>query len=538
MSAEQYGTRAERRAQRRSRTPKVAAAAVVGVLALGGLGTYLVTRGGEDENNPTGGQAACAASQIPVAVDPSLSPTLTKALTGFTGGKDADGCARSYSVMSISDDELVKQISNGSPAAQIWITDSPQTLAKASRAAKTTITPRAPFASTPVVISAPSAQLDALGTPTSSWQKIVRANPALTVADPTKDRAGALAVTRAGAALGNGSDAQAALGRLAASARSTIPADAPHVTTEAALIRWNRDHGGKLAETGLQDGSPLVTLAAAPLVTGDAQTDAALAELNTHLTKGTGRTALAEAGYRTPDGKSAPTTAPDGARSLRTGATPPARSVDATLAMWQAATKPLRLTTVVDVSGSMSEQVNGASRIDVVSQTAVKALDSVPATTSIGLWEFSTARRGTQDYTQLVPMGPVSDPAQHAKLERAAKALPQDLRGDTGLYDTLWATFQAAQKDHRSGQVSTVAIITDGRNDDTTGGLTLAQLTAKIRASVSKDKPVDISPIAIGDDVDLDALREIATLTGGKVYTAKTPRDIPAVLTASLLDRS
>ena len=97
-----------------------------------------------------------------------------------------------------------------------------------------------------------------------------------------------------------------------------------------------------------------------------------------------------------------------------------------------------------------------------------------------------------------------------------------------------------AQKDYEDGQISTVLLVTDGRNDDPKGGLSLSELKKKLRDAVDPKRPVDISTLAIGEDVNTKELSDIAKITGsgGTVYTAKTPQDVSAVLAASLQNRS
>lgn len=147
-------------------------------------------------------------------------------------------------------------------------------------------------------------------------------------------------------------------------------------------------------------------------------------------------------------------------------------------------------------------------------------------------------RDGANDYKQLVPMGLVSNPGQMANLNKAVKGLGSSLGGNTGLYDTIWAAYQSAQADYTPGQVSSVTLLTDGRNDDPSGGLTLGELTQKLTEARDPKRPVRITTIAIGPDVDTASLDSIAKLSSGRVYSAKTPQDISGVLSQSMFDRS
>ena len=86
---------------------------------------------------------------------------------------------------------------------------------------------------------------------------------------------------------------------------------------------------------------------------------------------------------------------------------------------------------------------------------------------SIGLWTFSTELDGSRDYRQLVPIGPLS--GQRAELERALAAITPKPSGDTGLYDTMLAAYQAVQEDWEPGRVNSVVLFTDGKNEDANG---------------------------------------------------------------------
>lgn len=545
MTEADYTSRsARRRESARSNSGKTVAAVVVALLAIGG-GAWACNKAGDD-NGGNGENAAasgdkCAGAQITITADPTLSGPLTKALEGYKGGQDEQSCERTYAVQAATDSETLQQIKSGSPSAQIWVSDNPGSFDEASEAAGTKITPGTAFASSPAIISGPSAQLKKLGTDEAAWTKILSANPPLTVANITRDRASALAVTAASQALGtDNSKAREVIGRLALTARDSIPSDAPHVTSEAALAARNAKSSTKLSEIGLEGGSPLIKVTAAKLIADDPQTDAAYRDLMSRFTSAEGQKAFAAAGYRTADGSNPPSNAPAGADAVRATSGASDESVSQVVASWAEATKPLRLTTVVDVSGSMREKTRGVSRIEAVSKATKHGLSLVPASTSIAVWEFSTELDGKKDYEERIPMSPISDPAKLKRIQASIDTLPQRVKGDTALYDTIWATYQAAQKDYKDGQISTVLLVTDGRNDDPKGGLSLSELKKKLRDAVDPKRPVDISTLAIGEDVNTKELSDIAKITGsgGTVYTAKTPQDVSAVLAASLQNRS
>ena len=90
------------------------------------------------------------------------------------------------------------------------------------------------------------------------------------------------------------------------------------------------------------------------------------------------------------------------------------------------------------------------------------------------------------------------------------------------------------QKDWAPGRVNAVVILTDGKNEDP-AGITLQQLLANIKAS-DPQKPVAITTIGVGPDVDPVALKAISQLGKSDFYNAPAPGDITTVLAKALFD--
>jgi hypothetical protein len=77
--------------------------------------------------------------------------------------------------------------------------------------------------------------------------------------------------------------------------------------------------------------------------------------------------------------------------------------------------------------------------------------------------------------------------------------------------------------------------MTDGKNDDPTGGLTLDQLREKL--TQNPDRKVPVVTVGFGDEADFAALQDIARTTGGTAYTSKTAFDINQVLLSAVFGR-
>ena len=153
-----------------------------------------------------------------------------------------------------------------------------------------------------------------------------------------------------------------------------------------------------------------------------------------------------------------------------------------------------------------------------------------------GLWVFSTRQNGQQDYKQLIPIGRVGDQVNgKARRDQMVAAIDKLAPiGDTGLYDTAAAAQQAVVDAYKPGATNLVVLMTDGKNDDPTGGLTLDQLRPKLEANAASDKKVPIVTVGYGNDADFASLQEISRVSGGALYTSKTAFDINEVLLTAI----
>ncbi len=153
--------------------------------------------------------------------------------------------------------------------------------------------------------------------------------------------------------------------------------------------------------------------------------------------------------------------------------------------MWKAIATPTRLLTVIDTSGSMDQPASAGegSRIEVASRAATGAIQLLADHNSVGLWTFSTRQQGDQDWTQVQPVAQLGTDDQRAKLAFSLGSLGTELGGDTGLYDTVAAAYEAAVKDYDPAANNLIALFTDGVNDDPAGGLDLPGLQKRLAAA-------------------------------------------------------
>jgi hypothetical protein len=261
------------------------------------------------------------------------------------------------------------------------------------------------------------------------------------------------------------------------------------------------------------------------------------------LTSGTARSEARKAGFRDADG-AAPSGAGENA-GIRTDA-PKALPLDPAevqglLGRLSSLAAASRILAVFDVSTSMKAPVGDGTRATLARDAAKSALTLFPGNSAIGLWVFARQLNADTDWTELIPTraldAGVDGGSQRDALREQLDSIPGRLSpGGTGLYDTVLAAVRAARADYDPTAVSSVVIITDGRDEDD-GSIGLGPLVDTLRAEADATRPVKVIGIALGPDADLDALREIGDATGGAAYSAVDPNDLQKVLFDALRQR-
>jgi hypothetical protein len=198
-----------------------------------------------------------------------------------------------------------------------------------------------------------------------------------------------------------------------------------------------------------------------------------------------------------------------------------------------------RMLALVDLSGSMNEDVGGGlTRIGIFQKAAAGAVSMFSPETQLGIWGFSTNQQGSQPWRQLTPVGPIGDSKHAADITRVIDSLPSEVQGDTALYDSVLAGVKNMQANYVPGMVSSVLVITDGKNDNPGGGLSLSQLLGQLKSIESINQPVPVIMIGFGPDTDVSAMKQIADATNGGVYQALKPQDLGKVLVDAISQRT
>lgn len=455
----------------------------------------------------------------------------------------------------------VGQASGGTKVPDVWVPDSSMWLQRLRALGKDVVPAQAPsVAVSPVVLAMPEpVAAAALGWPQKkvTWADLLRKMTSDTtlrpgIVEPTRDAAGLSGLLALGAAANatgpTAQQATVAVLRGLATGRSELRADLlrrfPRAATPAAIsTALSAAPLSEQAVMAFNASQPPVRLAAIflepapvpldypcavlPALTGDKAN--AAAGLQAALSGISYRDALAERGLRAPDGTTGSGfTAGSGAPGTAKppAAAPDPTSIDRVLATWSVVTLPARLLAVMDISGSMLEKVptaGGLTREQVTIEAARRGLGLLDDSWAVGLWIFSTLLDGNKDYKELVPIGPLS--SQRAQLIAALPNIVPKPNGDTGLYDTIIAGYQALKDGWDPGKVNSLVIFTDGKNDDK-AGITLEQLVAELQKAIDPAKPIQIIVVGIGPDVGQAELEQITKVTGGGVFVATDPAKI------------
>ncbi len=522
-------------------------AAVLAVVALAAsAGLYLAGRGG-----PPAADCASGRTPLRVVAAPDIAPVVATVAGRLTA--EPTVCV-DVMVTAAAPADVLTQLQTGSiQPPDVWIPSSTLWLTRAKDDKVAAATDAPPVATSPLVLAVTAAEAAALhpnGRP--SVGDLVAAagtaTPATVLLAPERlapERVGAiLALRDATAGRPDGRGALTALLRgasvtdtatgtsstaTAVSAAAAGPSTSARPMSEQAVWAGNTGAGPALVAIYPSQASydyPYAVLSTAPAV------QTAAGRLLDRLTLPSSQQALRSAGFR--DAQGAPgfdLTAARGvdgsqaSRATRLDAT----SLDAAEKTLAAVRQDAKLTTVVDVSGSMAWGIDGKgspgpSRMDIARAAALEGLALYPATTQVDLWAFSEKLDGPTPYRTVVPTVTLDPAGQQRLLAGLASLKPT---GGTALYTTTLAAVRAAQASWVEGRVNAVVVLSDGADSENV--LSLDQTVATLRAEARPDRPVPVITIAFGPDADRAAMAALSAATGGAAYRATSPDQIHQV---------
>ena len=524
------------------------AAGIVAVLLAGGLVWWLAGSGHECETRQS----------VAVTVAPELED-LTGTLLAQPIVLGNGRCA----VADVTAQEPLQTVGDlGALDAEalpaVWVPDSSLWTA---RAADAPLQAAGSMGSSPVVLATSRAVADQLGwtaTP-PSWGQALATDRPLAVPDLAASAEGLSALSAVRSSLGGGEDADNAVVEAVLAAARATPiapadalaagaaggADAPLVpVSEQEVFATNQEtENPALVAVYPSEGSPYLDYPVLRVGERSGVERSAADAVVRALTSDAARRAVQKAGFRGSDGTAPPAAGEQtGIQEAAPGklALEPA-DVQGLFARLSSLAKPSRLLAVFDVSTSMKAPVGDGTRATLARDAGKSALALFPDNSAIGLWTFARRLDGDTDWVQLVPTQAlaidVGGRSQRDVLREALDSIPERLApGGTGLYDTTLAAVRAARADYDPTAVTSVVIITDGKDedDDTIG---LDALVQTLGAEIDPSRPVKVIGIALGPDADMGALEQIAAATGGAAYSAVDENDLQTVLFDALRKR-
>jgi hypothetical protein len=500
---------------------------------------------------------------INVVAAPDIAPIVTQA--GNRAVEEDPGSCYKVNVSNRESSTTAESlaVSDGSEPPDVWIPESTMWIQRAKdKGAWADQITGTSIASSPVVFAVAEETATELGWPAKavSWSQLIgpQAASSLSVGfpDPARDPVGVstligLRELLKGAADPGGAGVAAMrrlspntvaqpsdlFGKLPGGAGQGEPI-AAFPTSENALLRHNVKQDGAALVASYPD--PAVPSLDYPyvIIPGIAQDKRDAAEkFLRRLMIQESSDALADAGFRTPDGRALR----DRSQDKRTSAAPmtpvplpDSANLEQVLNSWASVNLSGRIEVLLDVSGSMNDPVPGTplNRMQVTVEATVKGMGLFKPTTKLGMWLFSTKLDGDKDYTVLLPVRQVSEHIAGGALDkiRGVRAVPN---GATGLYDSLLAAYQEGRQNWEPGRINTVVVLTDGKNEDP-GGISLDTLLAELGKLQDPRRPLRIVGIGIGPDTDPAELKKISEATGGQAFTNDDPAKIGEVFYAAL----
>ncbi|MFF2270889.1 substrate-binding domain-containing protein [Agromyces sp. NPDC058136] len=567
--------RAENRRRRRRTT--IAITAIASAFALVGVAgvTGVAWANGELERLNSTEIPCTEPAELHVVADPAIAATVKAIAADYDAS--AKSCSRTEVVSQASVDTAAMLASGNAKGLDAWIPDSPVWLVRMSSTARSlgrsvpNFALERSIASSPVVFAADAAHASELGDLVPGWNALMKGAFTALLPDPDSSSASlsALQAMERRADIGSPRQFQSAMIALndtvlptaadAFAALAQSPASTFAIASEQQIALHNSEVGSSpLVALSPSDGTLALNypflraldkselaknLPAAGEEPAAATAESLALELRARELDGLklalwgAKDAFAADGFR--DGVGSGELDQEGVLSEAIAVdTAAAGAQVAILRTWGVLSLRSRILSVIDVSGSMEEPtVTGLRRIDLLTQATSSTLAQFSGDVDLGLWIFSTERAGDRDWEALAPIDRLGDDEHKAALGSAIASLPGRLGGATGLYDTALAAVAHVRSTYDSERVNSVLLLTDGRNEDE-NGITLDQLLVQLTEMNDPAKPVPVILVGIGPDTDVDAMRAIATATGGAAYSAAKPQDLSTVLTDALSQRA
>lgn len=505
---------------------------------------------------------SCASRpDITVTAAPDIAPTVIQ-----IARRASDDTGVCYQVrVSVEESSRVAEslvVSDGDERPDIWIPESTLWLWRAQDTGAWDVpVSGTSVASSPVVLAVTETIAGELGWPVArpSWGQLLGLDTGsvpVGFPDPARDPVGVSTLFGLRELVAGAPDPETAnTVAMRELSRNTVPQQTDlfvrlpgNSVTNAPLEAFPTTENTLLRHNAKPDNTPLVAVYADPgvpsldypyVVLPDTPDDesAAAEQFLDRLLNQESADMLADAGFRTPDGNALRDRSADGrtvAGRITPVPLPGASEVEQVLGAWAGVNLSGRLQVLLDVSGSMADEVpgTGQSRMAVTVQAASAGLAMFKPTTKLGMWLFATDLDGPQDYQVLLPVRPMSE-HMAGGAQDALRGVEAQSDGNTALYDTVLAAYQDSVRNWEPGRINTVVVMTDGQ-DDNASAITRDQLLAELARLQNPSRPLKIVGIGIGPDVDQAELDAIAGATGGQAFVAPDPSRIGEVFYEAL----
>jgi Ca-activated chloride channel family protein len=181
---------------------------------------------------------------------------------------------------------------------------------------------------------------------------------------------------------------------------------------------------------------------------------------------------------------------------------PSAEVIEDILGLWRTVKKPVDVTVVMDVSGSM-----GGKKISAARSSLLDFVNMLGDRDRLEVMVFSS------ELITLTPLTPLGE--KRDEVLRRVSGISEG--GDTRLYDATLEAYQTLQQEGDPKHIRAVVVLSDGM--DTESRATLQQVLDAIgSASEEGGNAVKLFTIAFGGDADVNVLQRISEVTGGKQY--------------------
>ena len=190
--------------------------------------------------------------------------------------------------------------------------------------------------------------------------------------------------------------------------------------------------------------------------------------------------------------------------------------VNAIQAAWNNQRRKVDVMLILDSSGSMSDSVNGVSKIDAAKQGLTEFVNLLGDNDQLGLTNFS------DNATVLTPISQLGPKRQDTL--NAINGIQAN--GGTLLFDTINDQFNGLRNDH-SGNIRAIVVLTDGMDNQSSNSID--SLVSNVTPSGDNaGNGIKVFTIAYGSDADVNGLTRIADASGGQEY-AGNPQNIRQV---------